>query len=73
MNKNLKKKKRDIKSDPCSLQSRSDSGTEADTYAKTGLCMEIANYEQSCCLSKHRHTALRGRICWQRRYYSVKL
>lgn len=34
---------------------------------------KLQNYEQSCCLSKHRHTALRGRICWQRRYYSVKL
>lgn len=38
----LKEKKRGIKSAPCSLQSRSDSGTEADTYAKTYLCMEIA-------------------------------
>lgn len=31
--------------------------------------MKIGNCEQSCCLSKR--TALRGRICWQRRCYSV--
>lgn len=31
--------------------------------------MRIANCEQSCCLSQH--SALRGRVCWQRRCYSV--
>lgn len=45
--------KGEIRSAGCSQQSGSDSGTEADTYAKTDLCMKIANYEQSCCLSKH--------------------
>lgn len=31
--------------------------------------MRIANCEQSCCLSQH--SSLRGRVCWQRRCYSV--
>lgn len=31
--------------------------------------MKIANCEQSCCLSQN--SALRGRVCWQRRCYSV--
>lgn len=48
---------------------QTDSGTAADIYTKTDVCMKIGNCEQSCCLSKH--TALRGRICWQRRCYSV--
>lgn len=38
-------------------------------YAKTDVRMKIGNCEQSRCLSKH--TALRERICWQRRCYSV--
>lgn len=73
MNKDLKKKKGRgrIESAACSLQSSSDPGTEADIYKKTDLCMKLADCEQSCCLSKHTHAALRGGIRWQRRCYSV--
>lgn len=46
-------------------------GQELIYTQKTDLCMKIADCEQSCCLSKHTHRALRGRICWQRRCYSL--
>lgn len=57
-----KKRRKEVKSVPRTLQSRSVSGRESDLYVKTDLHMKTANSERFCCVFKHTHRHTHARF-----------